>query len=282
MAVKRRCLTDANVARLAPAAREYTVWDTRYAGLGVRVRPSGHRSFVYRRKGEGDARRITLGTATLTSVDEARAECLALETGARSGGPEGGPVPTFADFVAGPGKTCFDRGKPSTRKAQARVVAARLLPAFGPMPLDRITRADVTRWFDERSRTAPGAANKALSLLCRILNHAIVCSHLQTNPAHGIKWNPGAKLTRFLSRDEVSKLHHALDHLTAVRPSRARQADAIRLLLLTGMPQKRDPDLTLAGGGRGHDQPDDVQDGTETGVSECAGTGDPGAAAAIE
>ncbi len=104
MAVKRQRLTDANVRKLAPAAREYTVWDTRHAGLGVRVRPSGHRSFVYRRKGEGDARRITLGPATLTSIDEARAGCLAIETGARSGRPEGGPVPTFADFVAGPGK----------------------------------------------------------------------------------------------------------------------------------------------------------------------------------
>ena len=40
MAVKRRRLTDANVARLAPAAREYTIWDTHHAGLGVRVRPS--------------------------------------------------------------------------------------------------------------------------------------------------------------------------------------------------------------------------------------------------
>ena len=31
MAVRRRRLTDANVARLAPAAREYTIWDTAYA-----------------------------------------------------------------------------------------------------------------------------------------------------------------------------------------------------------------------------------------------------------
>ena len=31
MAVKRRRLTDANIAKLAPAAREYTVWDTRLA-----------------------------------------------------------------------------------------------------------------------------------------------------------------------------------------------------------------------------------------------------------
>ena len=234
MAARKRRLTNANVGKLAPTAREYTAWDTCHAGLGVRVRPSGHRSFVYRRKGEGDTRRITLGPAVLMSVEEARTKCLAIETGARSGRPEGGPVPTFGEFAAGPGKACFDRGKPFTRKAQARAVAARLLPAFGSTPLDRIDRAGVTRWFDECSRTAPGAANRALNLLCRILNHAIVCGHIRTNPTHGIKWNRRPKLTRFLSRDEVGQLHRALDRLTGARPSRARQADAIRLLLLTG------------------------------------------------
>ena len=234
MAARKRRLTDDNVGKLAPTALEFTVWDTCHAGLGVRVRPSGHRSFVYRRKAEGDARRITLGSAALMSVEEARAKCLAIETGARSGRPEGGPVPTFREFAEGPGKTCFDRGKPSTRRAQSRAVGARLLPAFGPTPLDRIDRASVTRWFDEYSRTAPGAANRALNLLCRILNHAIVCGHFRTNPTHGIKRNRRPKLTRFLSRDEVGRLYGALDRLTDARPSRARQADAIRLLLLTG------------------------------------------------
>ena len=234
MAVKRRRLTDANVAKLAPAAREYTVWDTSHAGLGVRVRPSGHRSFVYRRKGEDGARRITLGPAALTGVEEARRKCLAIETEAQSGRPTRGAVPTFAEFVAGPAQACFDRCKPSTRHAAALVLDARLLPAFGSLPLDRITRAGVTRWFDEYSLTAPGGANRTLDLLRRILNHAIDCGHLDTNPARGIKRNPRPKLTRFLSRDEVHRLHGVLDRYAGARPSRARQADIIRLLLLTG------------------------------------------------
>ena len=193
MAARRRPLTDANVARLAPWAREYTVWDTRLAGLGVRIRPSGHRRFVYCRKGEDGARRITLGAAALTRVEEARANCLAIETGTRSGRPERGAVPTFADFVAGSGQACLGRGKPATRKAVAKVIAARLLPTFGSLPLDRIDRAGVTRWFDEYSRTAPGGANEALGFLRRILNHAIVCGHLLTNLARSVKRNPPAQ-----------------------------------------------------------------------------------------
>ncbi len=234
MAVKRRRLTDANVARLKPAAREYTIWDTRPAGLGVRVRPSGHRSFVYCRKGEDGVRRITLGPAALMGVEEARAECLEIETAPPAGRPERDAVPTFAEFVAGPAQACFVRCKPSTQETVRLALSARLLPAFGSLPLDRITRACVTRWFDEYSRTAPGGANRKLDLLGRILNHAVACGHLQTNPARGIKRNPRPKLTRFLSREEVHRLHRELDRHAGDRASRVRQADIIRLLLLTG------------------------------------------------
>ena len=181
MAAKRRRLTDANVARLAPAAREYTVWDTRQAGLGVRVRSSGNRSFVYHRKGEDGARRVTLGSAALMGVEEARGKCLAIETGAGSNRTERDAVPTFREFVAGSGQSCFERGKPSTQKVERGVLKARLIPAFGSLPLDRITRAGVNRWFDEYSRSAPGGANHALKLLRRILNHAVACGHLETN-----------------------------------------------------------------------------------------------------
>ena len=234
MTAKRRRLTDATVAKLKPASREYTVRDTRLTGLGVRVRPSGHRSFVYCRKGDDGARRITLGSAALTSVEEARRRCLAIETGARPDRTERAPVPTFREFVADPGCVRLDRCKPSTRKGERSALRARLLPAFGSLPLDRITRAGVTCWFDEYSRTAPGGANHALSLLRRLLNHAVDCGHLQTNPAQGIKRNPRPKLNRFLSRAEVRRLHRALDDYGSARSSRARQADIIRLLLLTG------------------------------------------------
>ena len=234
MAVKRRRLTDANVAKLTSKAREYTVWDSCHAGLGVRVRPSGHRSFVYMRKGEDGARRITLGPAALMSVEEARAKCLAVETGEQSDPTERSPGIAFADFVTGPGRACIDRCKPSTQQSMRWLLKAHLLPAFGSVPLRRITHADVSRWFDEYSRTAPGGANYALNVLLRILNHAIVCGHLDTNPAHGIKRNPRPRLTRFLSREEIRRLHDALDRHASAKASHARQADIIRLLLLTG------------------------------------------------
>ena len=71
-----------------------------------------------------------------------------------------------------PGQTLLDRCKPSTQKTAAWILKAHLLPAFGSLPLDRITRTGVNHWFDEYSRTAPGGANSAMNLLRRILNKA--------------------------------------------------------------------------------------------------------------
>ena len=237
MASKERMrLSDAAVARHRPREREYTVWDTRIAGLGVRVRPSGGRSWIFLRKTGGGTRRIFLGQAELKTVEEVRRECHAL---AAEPGSEDKPdkirhaVPSFRDFVAGTWKEAHcDRYKPSTQRGVRSILAGQLLPAFGSKPLDRISPTQVRRWFDTYSRTAPGGANRALDLVRQIMNVAVACSHIDTNPARGVKRNRRAALTRFLSREEIARLHRVLDRQT--RKSSRQQADVIRLLLLTG------------------------------------------------
>lgn len=42
---ERMRLTDAAITRLRPRARKYTVWDGGMPGLGVRVRPTGGRTY---------------------------------------------------------------------------------------------------------------------------------------------------------------------------------------------------------------------------------------------
>ena len=143
-------------------------------------------------------------------------------------------APTFRDFVAGTWKAaCHDRCKPSTRRRIESALQRQLLPAFGPQPLDRIRPAAVHGWFDRYSRTAPGGANRTLDVLRQILNHAVSCGHVAANPTRGVKRNPRPKPTRFLSREEVDRLHAALNAHRG-RTSGRQQAEIIRLLLLTG------------------------------------------------
>ena len=231
---ERRRLSDSAVAQLRPREREYTVWDSAVPGLGVRVRPSGGKSYVLLRQSAGGSRRVSLGPVSARKIGDVRRDCHA-----RKAEPEGPapplrrPVPSFAEFVAGQWKrACFERYKPSTRRSVRSALSARLLPAFGPKLLDRIAPPDVRRWFDAFSRTAPGNANYSLRLFRQIMNFAIACGHIERNPTHAIKRNRRPALTRFLSTGEIDRLHRVLERQDG-RGGR-EQADIIRLLLLTG------------------------------------------------
>ena len=228
-------LTDAAVSRLRPGEREYTVWDTRVRGLGVRVRTTGGKSWVLLRQDAGGSRRVSLGLVETASVAEARRACLArqAEPVPEDRTARRDAVPLLRDFVAGEWREAnFDRYKPSTRNAFRILLDGRILPAFGSKRLDRIAPAEVRRWFDDFSRTAPGNANHGLALLRQILNFAAACGHVDTNPARDIRRNRRPVLTRFLSREEVDRLHRVLERQTG--RGEQQQADIVRLLLLTG------------------------------------------------
>ena len=226
-------LTDTAVLRLRPREREYTVWDRSVPGLGVRVRPTGGKSFVLLRDVGGRSRRVSIGPVSTMTVAEARKACFARRAGPEPERGDARSVPLFRDFAAGEWKAAHWEGyRPSTRRMAAHLLEKRLLPEFGSRPLDRIDTARVERWFHEFSRTAPGYANHGLDLLRRIVNFAIARGHLETNPARGIRGNPRTPRTRFLSREEIDRLFHVLDRQT--RKTRREQADIIRLLLFTG------------------------------------------------
>ncbi len=238
MATRKRVrLTDAGITRLRPREREFTAWDSRVPGLGVRVRPNGGKSYVFIRTVGRRTKRISLGSTDSVGIDEVRRECLSRKADEDLAGPteQVQEAPSFGDFVAGEWNAAhMERFKPSTRKCTECFLRTQLLPAFGATAMDRITGRQVERWFDEYSQTSPGGANRALDVLRQILNFGIACGRLKTNPARGVRRNRRTPLTRFLSREEVRRLHDALDAASRRGQSQRQQADVIRLLLLTG------------------------------------------------
>ena len=232
---ERRKLTDAAVARLRPRAREYAVWDRSVPGLGVRVRPTGGMTWVMLEEAEGRTRRVSLGPVSTMTVEEARRACHARRANPKPEKPvrTADTVPLFRDFVEGAWKAAhFGHYKPSTRRTYSWLLRVRLLPAFGGKHLDRLSARQVRLWFDGYSQSAPGNANHALALFRQIMNFAVVCGHIDTNPAQSTRPNRRPKLTRFLSRDEIERLHSVLDDHYA-KGNRV-QTDIIRLLVLTG------------------------------------------------
>ena len=207
-------LTDSAIARLRPREREYTVWNTSTPGLGVRMRPSRGTIFVLLRKTVGRSTRLSLGSATSMRVDDARHQCHALMSKPDTKHPTKRTckVPLFRDFVVKPWKEShFSRYKQSTLIGVNTILIRQLLPAFGATPLDPITRNHLLHWFDASSQTAPVGTNHALRILRQILKFAIAGRHFSTNPARDVPMNRSTALTRFLSGDELRRMHRALD-----------------------------------------------------------------------
>src|SRR3954471_7389080 len=69
-------LTKSVVDRLRPKAGEYTIWDAKLPGFGVRVRPTGAMSYVVvYRAGSGrgaPVRRVTVASANKIAPETAR------------------------------------------------------------------------------------------------------------------------------------------------------------------------------------------------------------------
>ncbi|MCY4430648.1 MAG: Arm DNA-binding domain-containing protein, partial [Rhodospirillales bacterium] len=65
-------LTVKAIAAARPTAKEYTLWDNLLAHFGVRVQPSGVRSYIIQTRVRGRMRKITLGRFPELSLDAAR------------------------------------------------------------------------------------------------------------------------------------------------------------------------------------------------------------------
>ena len=171
----RHCKTPSRTARV------HGLGHARSRARGSRP-TSGLRTYILLRTSASGVKKVSLGPAT-RGIEEVRRECLAAAAVAEVRQPVREDVPLFRDFVAGVWKTaCFNHWKPSTQRVTNRVLRSQLLPALGAVHLDRITHHIVVRWFEAYSRTAPGGANRVLDVLRQILNHAIVCGHIATQP----------------------------------------------------------------------------------------------------
>ena len=142
-------------------------------------------------------------------------------------------TPTFRAFADEYLRRSEPHWKPSGRRTVRIYLKARIMPAFGRMPLDRIGPEDVAAWFDTASRERPGAANRAFEILRAMMFRAEEWGLRErgTNPCLGIAKNPRNRIARFLDVGELAWLGAAFDTHEVRWPEAVA---AIRLLALTG------------------------------------------------
>lgn len=79
-------LSEGVIPNLEPRTTEYTVWDNQVPGFGVRVRPSGHKSYIvyYRIRHEKKLRKYTIGKVAEFALEQAREAARSVRRAART------------------------------------------------------------------------------------------------------------------------------------------------------------------------------------------------------
>ena len=230
-------------ARLArdfkPGEKETFLFDKSLSGFGLRIHPSGWKVWIVQARIEGRTRRIVIARHGDMAHGEARRRARDLLARIQAGENPAEDIRkeketlTFKAFAAMYLRRSDPLWKPSGRKTVRIYLQARILPAFGKMPLDRIDAQDVAAWFDAASRDKPGAANRALDILRSMMFRAEEWGLRErgTNPCLGIRMNAKKPVARFLDTDDLARLGRALEAREARWPEAVA---AIRLLALTG------------------------------------------------
>ena len=230
-------------ARLAreskTSGKDIILFDKSLPGFGLRIHPSGRKVWIVQARIEGRSRRVVVARYGAMRLDQARRRARHMLDRIRAGGNPVDDIqrekqaPTFREFTGEYLRRSDPHWKPSGRETVRVYLNARILPAFGRMPLDRIGPEDVAAWFDAASRDKPGAANRALEILRAMMFRAEEWGlrERDSNPCLGIVMNPRKRVARFLDTDELARLGRALDNQEARWPEAVA---AIRLLALTG------------------------------------------------
>ena len=222
-----------------PGTKDTILFDNALPGFGLRIHPSGRKVWIVQARIEGRSRRIVIARHGEMELAVARRRARDMLARIRAGQNPADDIrrekeaPAFREFAVEYLRRCDPLWKPSGRETVRIYLKARILPAFGRMPFDRIGPEDVAAWFDAASGDKPGAANRAFEILRAMMFRAEEWGLRErgSNPCLGIRKNPRRNIARFLDTDELARLGRALEAREAEWPEAVA---AIRLLALTG------------------------------------------------
>ena len=220
-----------------PRDKYFELWDERVSGLGLRIGPSGQRSFFLRRKlPTGKVRSVTLGSADRMSVAEARREArrtlaALLDEPDDGRGPRypGRPMSEFAEEFL---ERYAWHWKSNTLESSAYALRKYILPALGHLAVDEIAVEHVRDWFASMA-DRPGTANRSMPVLSVMMRMAELWGYRphNSNPCKNTRRYKTPPKERFLAPEEMARLNAVLTRDEFHCP---REVAAIRLLLLTG------------------------------------------------
>lgn len=222
-----------------PDRGELMLHDSVAAGLALRLRASGARTWVVRENAGGKTVLRTLGKVALIPLTAARRMAVIQPLPARSS-PDAIPsAPLFSPdarisdvmprFIAS-GEN--GRWKPSTVRNMRAAADTHILPLLGRQKVRDLTPEAVSRWqLDVAAKSS--AVRMALSTLSGLMLYAEDHGLRDpgSNPCRGLRKKQRSKRGQLLPTATVRRLWAALDKLQIAMPD---ACDAVRILLLTG------------------------------------------------
>lgn len=265
-----------------PRDAQYEIWDSELAGFGLRIMPSGLRSFIVRYRAGGGGRTAirrtyTLGRHGILTIDQARKQGKAI-LGAVANGQDPGEkriakrgellISQLRDLyeergcIIQRGRRIGEPMKPLTKRYTLARIDHHIVPLLGRRRLSDVRAADVEQFVrdvaagktarDEKTgprrriivRGGEGAARKAVRDLSAMFSFAIRHDLADTNPVQ----NAAVRKTdnqneRFLTLEEVQRLGAAFTKLEA-EGANPKAIGIARLWALTGCRRNEITELT--------------------------------------
>jgi integrase len=235
-------LTKRTIDATEPRATEFFLWDENIPGFGLRVMPSGRKSFVVQYRAGRRPRRMSLGPSTVLTCDQARNRAITIIAAVKNGADPAGDraakrnAATVADLAERFDKEHISvRLKASTAKEYRGNLRRFILPVLGRLAVPEITRADVAK-FHHDLRHIPYQANRCLEVVSKMFVLAEMWGLRPdgSNPRKHIRKYPEEKRERFLSAAELRRIGDVLREMEIEGIELPSAILAARLLILTG------------------------------------------------
>ncbi len=242
---KKAKLTKTIVDNIAPGANEIWLWDTELPGFGIRVQPSGRKTYVirYRARDTHVQRKMTVARCAEMPPDRARDLARkAFSAVAEGRDPVGDQRKAVADA-----KTVDDmkerymreHAKPFKKPASAELDEKNwrihILPVLGKKFVREVTKADILTLHGSLS-TKPATANQCLALLSKAFNLAEdwELRDRNTNPCHKVRKYEIIERELILTLAQIKRLNAIMTEMVEGNDITQPFANLVRLLLLTG------------------------------------------------
>lgn len=236
-------------------------WDEELRGFGVRITPSGARSYIVQGRANGKTRRVTLGTHGVLTCDEARrkakAALLALDDGIDPVIEKKRAVVAALTLREVATDYCANR---RTKKGGAltpmtiRDIERHITANFGDWadkPIVNINSDMCRTRFEEISKRSEAQANQAFRILRALINFSIDEENPRINPVRALSkkglWNQNKAKSGFIPLDKVGAVWNLLQERRAspaLLSIAQTGADITLFIMLTGCRWSEAAELT--------------------------------------